>query len=97
MLMPVKELFPDVRTQISADVLIHGIVDVYLQTKEGVILLDYKTDFIMKGDTRKTNELVNRYKGQIKLYATALQSELEQKITHKYLYFLSIDELVEIF
>lgn len=97
MLMPVKELFPDVRTQISADVLIHGIVDVYLQTKEGVILLDYKTDFIMKGDTRKTIELVNRYKGQIKLYATALQSELEQKITHKYLYFLSIDELVEIF
>ena len=97
MLMPVNELFPDVKTSIAADVLIHGIIDAYVQTDEEVILLDYKTDFVEQGDIQRKNELVSRYKGQLKLYAVALEKELGQKVTHKYLYLLGINELVEVF
>ncbi len=96
MLMPVSQLFPDVETNIAADVLIHGIIDVYIEIGKEVILLDYKTDYIRQGDVQKKKELVNRYKGQLKLYAAALENELRKKVTHKFLYLLSINELVEV-
>lgn len=53
MLMPVNELFPDVKTRIAADILIHGIIDAYIKTDKEVILLDYKTDYIGPGAIQK--------------------------------------------
>lgn len=96
MLMPVNELFPDVKTRIAADILIHGIIDAYIKTDKEVILLDYKTDYIGPRAIQKKKELISRYKGQLNLYAVALENELGQKVTHKYLYLLSINELVEV-
>ena len=47
--------------------LIQGIIDVFWLEEDGIVLLDYKTDFV-----KTLQELVLRYKTQMELYAKAL-------------------------
>ena len=48
--------------------LIQGIIDVFWIEKDGIVLLDYKTDRV-----QQTKELIDRYETQLKLYADALE------------------------
>ena len=67
----------------------------YLRCLPGVF--DYKTDFIDPSDQEAAIERVKtRYAGQINLYSAALNQIAQKPVTHKYLYLLSIGELVEI-
>lgn len=51
-------------------VLIHGIIDGYIITEDGnVILFDYKTDYV---PDKQIAILIERYAGQLNLYAEAL-------------------------
>jgi ATP-dependent helicase/nuclease subunit A len=47
--------------------LIQGIIDVFWMEEDGIVLLDYKTDFVQDG-----RQLVERYQAQMELYADAL-------------------------
>lgn len=95
LLLPAKGLFPTVRG--DQDVLIHGIIDAYFEIDNRVILLDYKTDFVLPGSVEQgIKKLIDRYQGQVNLYAQALENILGKKVNEKYLYLLSIDQLVEI-
>ena len=49
------------------EVLIQGIIDVFWEEADGIVLLDYKTDHV-----DNAQELVHRYKKQLELYADAL-------------------------
>ena len=49
------------------EVLIQGIIDVFWEEADGIVLLDYKTDRV-----DHAQELVRRYKKQLELYADAL-------------------------
>ena len=49
------------------EVLIQGIIDVFWEEADGIVLLDYKTDYV-----DNAQELVHRYKKQLELYADAL-------------------------
>jgi ATP-dependent helicase/nuclease subunit A len=95
LLLPAKGLFPKVKG--DDDVLIHGIIDAYFEMEDRVILLDYKTDFVLPGSVEQGIEkVINRYQGQVNLYAQALESILKRPVNEKYLYLLSIGRLVEI-
>ncbi|MBS7144823.1 MAG: helicase-exonuclease AddAB subunit AddA [Roseburia sp.] len=48
--------------------LIQGIIDVFWIEKDGIVLLDYKTDRV-----QQTKEIIDRYETQLKLYADALE------------------------
>ncbi len=48
--------------------LIQGIIDVFWEEDDGIVLLDYKTDRVERGE-----ELVERYAAQMRLYAEALE------------------------
>ena len=48
--------------------LIQGIIDVFWIEKDGIVLLDYKTDRV-----QQAKELIDRYETQLKLYADALE------------------------
>lgn len=48
--------------------LIQGIIDVFWIEKDGIVLLDYKTDRV-----QQAKELIDRYATQLKLYADALE------------------------
>lgn len=49
------------------EVLIQGIIDVFWEEADGIVLMDYKTDHV-----DNAQELVHRYKKQLELYADAL-------------------------
>jgi ATP-dependent helicase/nuclease subunit A len=95
LLLPAKGLFPTVKG--DEDVLIHGIIDAYFEIDNRVILLDYKTDYVLPGSPAQGIEaLISRYQGQVNLYAQALENILGKSVQEKYLYLLSIGQLVEI-
>ncbi|MBO2715314.1 helicase-exonuclease AddAB subunit AddA [Lactiplantibacillus plantarum] len=82
LLIPARQIF-DVDEHETGKVLIHGIIDGYLETADGLTLFDYKTDHV-----KRPEELKTRYAGQVKLYAAALASMYPGKVTKQYLYSL---------
>ena len=56
------------------EVLIQGIIDVFWEEADGIVLLDYKTDHV-----DNAQELVHRYKKQLELYADALSRFFGEK------------------
>lgn len=74
---------PDGENTFPADetVLIQGIVDVFFEEDDGLVLLDYKTDVI-----KVPEELVKRYKVQLDYYAEALESLTGKRVKERVLY-----------
>ncbi len=70
------ERFPSGET-----VLIQGIVDVFFEEEDGLVLLDYKTDVV-----EKPGELIRRYKVQLDYYEEALTNITGKKVKEKILY-----------
>ena len=80
--------------------LIQGIIDVFWIEKDGIVLLDYKTDRV---DTEK--ELKERYAAQLKLYEEALNRVYENekdaagnplKVREKLLYSFRLGKVIPV-
>lgn len=96
LLMPAKSLFQDF-TEADSQVLVHGIVDGYLQTADGITLFDYKTDHVnAQAVDQSTAKIIDRYSGQVNLYAAALTQMTGQPVTDQYLYLLTTGDLVAV-
>ncbi|WP_338209773.1 helicase-exonuclease AddAB subunit AddA [Lactiplantibacillus paraxiangfangensis] len=83
LLLPARQLFDELDEHEHAKVLIHGIIDGYLETADGLILFDYKTDHV-----KQPQDLLTRYAGQVELYAAALRSMYQRPVVQQYLYSL---------
>lgn len=70
------EQFPE-----SENVLIQGIIDVFFEEEDGLVLLDYKTDAVLS-----MQELWNRYQTQLDYYGEALQRLMGRPVKEKILY-----------
>lgn len=70
------EEFPD-----SESVLIQGIIDVFFEEEDGLVLLDYKTDSVSS-----MRELWNRYETQLDYYSEALTKLMGKPVKEKILY-----------
>ena len=92
MLLNGSDLFTNLQAD-DGELLIHGIIDGYLTTPAGIELFDYKTDEIDAGDP---TPVIERYRGQLNLYAAALHQMTGQPVLHQYLYLVRIGELVEV-
>lgn len=97
MLLNSNQLFAQLNDP-TERILIHGIIDGYLELEDGVCLFDYKTDQINPDNERQieVEKIVQRYRGQVNLYAQALQQMTNKPVKHKYLYLLAANQLVEI-
>ena len=75
------------------DFVVRGILDGYLVYEDKIILFDYKTDHY-----EYPNQLIERYRGQLSLYAEALSRSYEIDKIEKYLILLGKDmvEVVEV-
>ena len=71
--------------------LLQGAVDCVFEENGGLILVDYKTDYV-----KEEQELKNRYCRQLSLYALALEQTTGLKVTEQYLYSFSLGEAVRI-
>lgn len=71
----------------GAEVLVQGIIDLYFEEAEGIVLLDFKTDRIGKD---KLDERSKQYEQQLSLYSEAIESITGKSVIESYLYFLEL-------
>ena len=64
-------------------VLVQGIIDAYFIEDEEIVLVDYKTDFVRRGEEQK---LIERYHVQLEDYAEALERMTGRKVKERYIY-----------
>lgn len=67
----------------NENIIVQGIIDLYFQEDDGIVLLDYKTDYVNHDNIDIIKE---RYKMQIDYYAAALETITGIKVKEKYLY-----------
>lgn len=91
MIMPVGSLFKDIKNDTQEPVLVHGIIDGYLKQEDGIILFDYKTD-----NFTSEEKLLENYRGQLNLYAMALEDILNKKVIKKIIYSLDLGRSIEV-
>lgn len=96
MLVEAKEVIHDYPDQATDDLLIHGIIDGYIETETECILYDYKTDHIQGAiNPEAIQKLVERYQGQLNLYRRALQEATKKEVTNVYLILLNVGVVVD--
>lgn len=62
-------------------VLIQGIIDAYFEEEDGLVLVDYKTDYV-----KSEEMLIKRYKAQLDYYEKALSQILGKPVKERILY-----------
>ena len=74
--------------------LIQGIIDVFWMEEDGIVLLDYKTDYV-----ERKEELVMRYAAQMNLYTNALNrvfQETGKTVKEKLIYAFRFDSVIAV-
>lgn len=74
-------------------VLLQGVVDLFAETGDGILIVDFKTDYV----TEETiGEKVEHYRTQVEVYSKALEQILSKKVHRKVLYFFRTGEAIEV-
>ena len=97
--VPAKDV---IDTTLDENILVQGIIDLYYITKDDeLVLLDYKTDFVVQKETVQMGQnpkrtgpngasdeemLINRHKPQLMLYKEALENGLNRKVDRVLIY-----------
>ncbi len=71
--------------------LIQGIIDVFFEEGDGIVLLDYKTDRV-----KEPQELVKRYKAQLDLYQEAIERAMGRKVKEKLIYSFCLNSVIHV-
>ncbi|HEX3031675.1 MAG TPA: PD-(D/E)XK nuclease family protein [Bacillota bacterium] len=93
MAFPARELYPGLDNLPEEQILVQGVIDCLVEDSNGFILLDYKTDRVTPDNLEA---LVNNYRGQLRLYAQAVETLLGKEVREKYLYFFATGQLVRV-
>ena len=76
--------------------LIQGIIDLYFEEGGELVLVDYKTDRVMKGEAGE-KELVKRYAIQLDYYAKALTQLTGKKVKEKIIYSFALGKGLSVY
>ena len=71
-------------------ILIQGIVDAWFEEDGGIVLVDYKTDFVLKGQEELLKE---RYRAQFHYYSRALEQMFGRPVKEQILYSFQLGEI----
>jgi ATP-dependent helicase/nuclease subunit A len=74
-------------------IVVQGIVDMLIETADGLVVIDFKTDHVSGGQIAERAKL---YAKQVELYATAAETILKKPVLSKWLYFLSAERAFEV-
>jgi len=86
--LPIAEVYPNVtlnELDKEETVLIRGIIDCLFETKEGIWIIDFKTDDVSEADCTQRAET---YRVQMQLYKKAVEGIFNSKVAGSMLYFL---------
>ena len=84
-----REIYPG--EQEDEMILVQGIIDVYFEEPDGLVVLDYKTDKIWKAE-----ELAEKYHGQLDYYAKALEQITGKKVKEKIIYSFTLQKEIHL-
>ena len=79
--------------QCEEDVLVQGIIDAYFIENDEIVLVDYKTDFVRKGEEQK---LIDRYHVQLEDYAQALERMTGRRVKERYIYSFTLGKEIRL-
>ncbi|MEY8442510.1 helicase-exonuclease AddAB subunit AddA [Lactobacillaceae bacterium 24-114] len=97
MIMNGHELFKEVRAQDDERILVHGIIDGYLELDDGIILVDYKTDHIDPNYQEfEIEKIKGRYRGQLELYRQALNIMKAIPVVQMGLYLVELKQFISL-
>ena len=92
--IPIKRIEKDLIDKIfnNEKLRLQGIIDCFFEEDDGIVLLDYKTDYVENG---KEKEILDKYRVQIDLYTETLERVIGKKVKERYLYLFGIDKEVK--
>lgn len=76
-------------------IVVQGVIDMYYETDDGIVLVDYKTDKVQKGREGE-QELIRRYREQLWQYKKAIEMILGKKVVRVWIYSFALQKEVEI-
>ena len=74
-------------------IVVQGVIDALVQTPQGLIVIDFKTDRVGRSDIAARAET---YRGQVDLYARAAAAILRDRVLAKWLYFTAPRQAVQV-
>ena len=83
----------DKNTYEDEKIRLQGIIDGFFKEDDGIVLFDYKTDYVEDGNEE---EIIERYKVQMQYYKEALEKITEEPVKEVYLYLFYLDKEVKI-
>ncbi|GAA3636322.1 helicase-exonuclease AddAB subunit AddA [Lactobacillus hamsteri] len=91
-----KKLFKDFSDP-HAKILVHGTIDGYYIADDGIILFDYKTDYVDQNHLDVAiQKIKDKYTGQLRLYEQALNEFAPVNVKSKYLILLDAKKIVQV-
>ncbi|WP_288222497.1 helicase-exonuclease AddAB subunit AddA [uncultured Clostridium sp.] len=73
------------------NVRLQGIIDCIFEEEDGIVLLDYKTDYVVEG---MEEEIIEKYRVQLKYYKDAVEKITGKKVKESYLYLFGLGKEV---
>lgn len=90
MVIPASRIYSEITGE--ENILVQGVIDCLIEEDNGFVIIDYKTDRVTAG---QENEILQRYSGQLDLYALAVETILQKPVREKYLYLFSLGREVK--
>lgn len=87
-----RDVLPDLENS-GETMLLQGVIDLFFEEDGEYVLVDYKTDS-MKGE--RPEDIIDRYRMQLKLYRDALETISGRRIKESYLYMFSTNKAVKV-
>ena len=87
--LPAAEIYDG--TDSKETILMQGIIDAFFEENGEIVLVDYKTDFVKRGNS---NELAEKYGQQLGYYARAIKSITGKKVKEKIIYSFALGKEV---
>ena len=82
-----KKIYEDEKVRLQ------GIIDLFFQEENEIVLVDYKTDYVEEG---KEEDIIDRYRTQLAYYKEALEKVTGKQVKESYLYLFYIDKVVRL-
>ncbi len=72
-------------------VILQGVIDCYFEEEDGLVLVDYKSDYY-----NNIEEIKEKYTTQVELYSAAIEKITEKKVKNRFLYLFFKNDVVEL-
>ena len=90
--LPIETVLPSVHVKDPEEtVMIQGVVDMYFEEPDGLVLVDYKTDRVSNEDV-----LTMRYRTQLEYYAKALEMLTGKTVKEKWIYSFALEKEISL-